>query len=82
MQRVLADGEGMTRPPATSALAGEFAALFRTQPLVIARLLAEHIDDGTGHCRVCTSGAQAGRQLWPCLLHGLAEQASCSRSES
>ena len=59
-----------------SALAGEFAVLFRLQPLVIERLLAEHTDDGTGHCRVCTSGAQTGRQLWPCLLRGLAEQAS------
>jgi hypothetical protein len=66
----------MTRPPATSALAGEFAALCRWQPLVIARLLAEHTDDGTGHCRVCTSGAQTGRQLWPCLLRGLAEEAN------
>jgi hypothetical protein len=45
-------------------------------PGMAARLLAEHSDDGTGHCRVCTAGAQAGRHVWPCPLHGLAELAS------
>jgi hypothetical protein len=39
------------------------------------RLLAEHSDDGTGHCRVCTAGPQAGRRVWPCNLHGYATQA-------
>jgi hypothetical protein len=39
------------------------------------RMLAEHRDDGTGHCRVCTAGPQAGRKVWPCPSHGLAEQA-------
>lgn len=32
------------------------------------RLLAEHVDDTTGHCRVCTAGSQAGRSTWPCSL--------------
>jgi len=30
--------------------------------------VAEHVDDGTGHCRVCTVGGQAGRSVWPCSL--------------
>jgi hypothetical protein len=46
------------------------------EPGVVARLLAEHVDDGTGHCRVCTAGAQAGRQKFPCRLREFAEQAS------
>ena len=28
-------------------------------------LLPQHSDDGTGHCQLCTSGAQAGRHVWP-----------------
>jgi hypothetical protein len=63
-------------PTPTSPLAAEFAALFRAQPAAIARMLAEHVDDGTGHCRVCTSGGQVGRSIWPCRLRSLAEQAS------
>ena len=59
-----------------SPLAAELAMLFRAQPGAIAQLLAEHTDDGTGHCRVCTSGGQVGRSIWPCRLRDLAEQAS------
>jgi hypothetical protein len=36
------------------------------------RLAAEHVDDGTGHCRSCSAGPQAGRQTWPCSLSGYA----------
>lgn len=32
------------------------------------RLLAEHVDDTTGHCAVCSAGPQAGRTTWPCSL--------------
>ena len=59
-----------------SPLAAELAMLFRAQPGAIAQLIAEHTDDGTGHCRVCTSGGQVGRSIWPCRLRDLAEQAS------
>jgi hypothetical protein len=33
------------------------------------RLLAEHTNDGTGRCRVCTIGGQAGNRQWPCWLY-------------
>jgi len=59
-----------------SPLATELAMLFRAQPDAIAQLIAEHYDDGTGHCGVCTSGGQVGRSIWPCRLRDLAEQAS------
>jgi hypothetical protein len=39
------------------------------------RLAAEHVDDGTGHCRSCSAGPQAGRHTWPCTLAGLAARA-------
>jgi len=39
------------------------------------RLAVEHVDDGTGHCRSCSAGAQAGRQNWPCSLFGYAARA-------
>jgi hypothetical protein len=61
---------------ASSPLAAEFAALFRAQPAAIAQMLAQHVDDGTGHCRVCTSGGRVGRSTWPCRLYELADQAS------
>lgn len=39
------------------------------------RLLAVHMEDGSGRCRVCSSGRQAGRYVWPCQLHLLATRA-------
>ena len=39
------------------------------------RLLAEHVDDGDGRCRVCPAGPQAGRTRWPCLIADYAEEA-------
>lgn len=67
----LIDGGCMT----TTALAAEFAALFRSQPVVIERLLAEHVDDGTGRCQICSSGPQAARKIWPCALYEYASHA-------
>ncbi|MGI5128055.1 hypothetical protein ACQEVB_14690 [Pseudonocardia sp. CA-107938] len=40
------------------------------------RLLAEHVDDGSGRCQVCSAGPQAGRMMWPCRLYGVAEVAA------
>jgi hypothetical protein len=39
------------------------------------RLAVEHVDDGTGHCRTCPAGPQAGRTTWPCNLANLAAAA-------
>jgi|GEM_PF-3512697 len=39
-------------------------------------LLADHSDDGTGHCRVCSAGAQSGRHRYPCLTRVYADTAS------
>jgi hypothetical protein len=50
--------------------------LIRANPGMAARLLAEHVDDGTGHCRVCSGGGQSGRDVWPCAIHWHAVQAS------
>ncbi|TQM01664.1 hypothetical protein FB558_8565 [Pseudonocardia kunmingensis] len=49
---------------------------------MISALLAQHIDDGSGHCRVCPSGPQAGRVAFPCRLRELAEEASLLMSGS
>ncbi len=46
------------------------------EPGMAARILAEHRDDGSGRCRVCSSGPQAARKIWPCPLNGLATQAN------
>jgi hypothetical protein len=39
------------------------------------RLLAEHIPDADGRCRLCLLGA-AGRQHWPCRIHDYATAAA------
>lgn len=45
------------------------------EPGLAERLLSAHDDDGTGHCRMCTSGAQTGRHRFPCQIHGYATAA-------
>ena len=41
-----------------------------------ARLLAEHVDDGTGRCSVCSQGGQVGHVRWPCQLAMAAQRAA------
>lgn len=40
------------------------SAFFRRHPDAVRHLLAEHIDDGTGHCKKCWS--QQGNPRHPC----------------
>lgn len=63
-------------------MSDELVLAIAEAPGVAARLLAAHVDDGTGHCRVCTNGAQVGRHVWPCPLRGLADQAIKLAGES
>jgi hypothetical protein len=51
------------------------AILLAAQPDMLAKLLAEHQDDGRGHCRVCTVG-QRGHQSWPCNIAAAAQHAT------
>lgn len=48
------------------------AAVIALVPALADRLMAEHVDDGTGRCRLCPLGDQAGHQLWPCRIHSAA----------
>jgi hypothetical protein len=52
------------------------AILLAGQPDMLAKLLAEHQDDGRGHCRVCTVGGQHGYQSWPCNIAAAAQRAA------
>lgn len=45
------------------------------------RLITEHADDGSGRCKVCTGGPQAGRVRWPCRLYDYAIRARAVRRE-
>lgn len=56
--------------------AEELAILLAAQPDMLAKLLAEHQDDGRGHCRVCTNGGQHGHQSWPCNIAAAAQRAA------
>lgn len=55
-------------------------ALIVSQPGMAERLLARHVDDGRGRCRVCTSGAQAMHHRWPCSIHRAATEAERVRA--
>ncbi|TQM15610.1 hypothetical protein [Pseudonocardia kunmingensis] len=49
------------------------------EPGMATRLLAAHVDDGAGRCRVCSIGGQAGRAAaWPCLIRLYADQAQAT----
>ena len=39
------------------------------------RLIAEHCDDGRGHCRACAVGGQRGQHSWPCTIRQAADEA-------
>jgi hypothetical protein len=59
-----------TAPARTVSYDGLIAA-FAQVPGLVDVLLAEHVDDGSSRCRLCTLGGQAGYQRWPCRLHQL-----------
>jgi hypothetical protein len=46
-----------------------------SQSGMAARLIEEHVDDGSGRCRGCPVGGQRGRHSWPCTLRLAAEEA-------
>lgn len=45
------------------------------EPGMLDRLLAQHVNDGTGHCRVCVVGNQQAHYVWPCTLYAAADAA-------
>jgi hypothetical protein len=51
------------------------AAFLIAQPEAVAVLLADHVGDDHGRCRVCAIGGQRGRTTWPCALYGAATAA-------
>ena len=55
------------------------AVFIESQAGMAEALLGQHNDDGTGHCRVCTCGGQAGRQVWPCTTFVAAKAAAAGR---
>jgi hypothetical protein len=52
-------------------------AAVAAMPEVAARLLADHVDDGTGRCRGCTrGGCGTPSARFPCTLSALAAEAA------
>ena len=47
-----------------------------SQSGMAARLIEEHVDDGSGRCSGCPVGGQHGRHSWPCTLWQAAEEAT------
>ncbi|MHA6618929.1 hypothetical protein [Pseudonocardia sp. DLS-67] len=62
----------MSATGAPSALLSAMADAMMDSPAGIARLLAVHVDDGTGHCRGCPLGAQRGYSSGTCILRAAA----------
>jgi hypothetical protein len=59
-----------------SAHFAQLVALIGSHAGMAGALITEHSNDETGHCRQCTSGAQAGRHIWPCQTYLAAVEAS------
>ncbi|OZM82339.1 hypothetical protein [Pseudonocardia sp. MH-G8] len=66
----------------SAALIQALAQAFAQQPGMAVRLLSRHVDDGSGRCSVCFTGAHAVRQRWPCQIHWYAIQAQALAEES
>jgi hypothetical protein len=71
-----AGGEPTTSPAIEPDLTDPLVALIQAEPGMAQRLLSAHTDDGTGRCRICSTGAQTGRFQWPCTIHQRAEKAT------
>lgn len=50
-------------------------AFLARQPTAVVALLAAHVDDGTGKCRMCGARASGDRMPWPCTIYQAAVQA-------
>jgi hypothetical protein len=68
-------GEATTSPTIEPEVTDPLVALIQAEPGMAQRLLSAHADDGTGRCRICSTGAQTGRFQWPCTIHKRAHQA-------
>jgi hypothetical protein len=58
--------------------ADALAILLAAQPGTLAKLLADHQNDGRGHCRVRRLG-QKGHQIWPCNIAAAVQRAAQMR---
>ncbi|MGE0298747.1 MAG: hypothetical protein AB7I38_11605 [Dehalococcoidia bacterium] len=61
------------------SLGSALVTFLARDPAATATLLAQHTDDGTGRCRVCSAGGQTGRYSWPCQIHQSARAAVANR---
>jgi hypothetical protein len=62
--------------PQLPSVIGPIVEFIAREPGMAERMLAEHANDGSGHCRTCVRRQGGAAQVWPCPLYGLAEQAS------
>jgi hypothetical protein len=46
-----------------------FIAILAKDPLLVKRLLAEHVSDTHGRCRLCGDHARGAHPEWPCRLY-------------
>jgi hypothetical protein len=70
-----AGGKATASPAIEPEVTDPLVALIQAEPGMAQRLLRAHADDGTGRCRICSTGAQTGRFQWPCTIHKRALQA-------
>jgi hypothetical protein len=63
--------------PASDRATSETVSLIANliTPAAVAKLLAEHVDDGHGYCRACKF-TQQGYYPWPCIFHAAATLAA------
>jgi hypothetical protein len=62
--------------------AGCLSEFLVSQPTAVRKLLAEHVDDGRGSCRVCAAGGQRGHLPLPCTIYTAARIAQATRPDA
>lgn len=66
----------MIAPADAACSVSATAAAIAAVPGLARRLLADHVDDGSGRCQRCAIGAQAGKERWPCRIQTYARAAA------
>lgn len=72
------EGDGAACPTLVAVDDKPLVTLITSEPGMADRLLAQHVDDGTGRCTVCTGGSQSGRLAWPCQTQMAAAAANAA----
>jgi hypothetical protein len=67
---------GVDNSVADNPVARALIEFVGSEPGMTQRLRAQHVDDGSGRCVLCSAGAQTGHYRHPCVLRLAADEAN------